>query len=236
MDGRDDPEVRAVRPRRPEVRASRRQIRDNPRLKILHVIEDYWYEHRRPPTIREICAAVKIDSTSHIAHHLTILERQGLLRREPGSRGITSTLPTGLAVRGSIAAGDPLDLFGDDMPEMLEFDELAMTAIPIRARRVIYALRVRGDSMIEDGILNGDYVLIAPGTTVANGAIAIATHHSANGGRGAATLKRVFFHPNGVRLQPANSALTARFIPAKEWDREWTVQGTVMAVHRRYEK
>lgn len=217
------------------VRASRRQIRDNLRLQILHVIEEYWHEHRRPPTIREICAAVKIDSTSHIAHHVSILEREGLLRREPGSRGLTPTLPTGLAVRGSIAAGEPLDLFGDDMPEMLEFDELAMTAVLIRARREIYALRVRGDSMIEDGILNGDYVLIDPGATAANGAIAIATCNSANGGRGEATLKRVFIHPNGVRLQPANAALIARFIPAEEWDREWSVQGTVVAIYRRCE-
>ncbi len=235
MDGRDDTVVRAVRPRRPEVRASRRQIRDNLTLQILHVFEDYYYEHGRPPTIREICAAVKINSTSHINYHLRILERQGLLRREPGSRGFMPTLPTGLAVRGSIAAGEPLDLFGDDMPEMLEFDAIAMTAIPIRTRREIYALRVRGDSMIEDGILNGDYVLIAPGTTVANGAIAIATRNSANGGRGAATLKRVFIHPDGIRLQPANAALIARFISAEEWDREWSVQGTVVAVYRRCE-
>jgi repressor LexA len=227
MDGRDDTVVRAARPRR--------QIRDNPRLQILHVIEDYWYEHRRPPTIREICAAVKIDSTSHIAHHVSILKRQGLLRYEAGRRGLTPTTPTGLAVRGSIAAGEPLDLFGDDTPELLEFGELAMAAVPIRAGREIYALRVRGDSMIEDGILNGDYVLIAPGAKVANGAIAIATRNSANGGRGAATLKRVHIHPDGVRLQPANATLSARFIPAVEWDREWSVQGTVVAVYRRCE-
>jgi repressor LexA len=197
------------------------------------VIEDYRYEHGRPPTIREICAAVKVGSTSHIAYHVSILERKGLVRREPGSRGLMPALPTGLAVRGSIAAGEPLDLFGDDMPEMLEFDELAMTTILIRAMREMYALQVRGDSMTEDGILNGDYVLIAPGTTVANGTIAIATCNSANGGRGAATLKRVFIHPNGVRLQPANTAFNARFIPAVEWDREWSVQGTVVAVYRR---
>ena len=88
--------------------------------------------------------------------------------------------------------------------------------------------------MIEEGILDGDYVLIAPGSTVASGAIAVAIENSANGGRGAATLKRVFIQQGGVRLQPANRALKARFIAAEEWDREWSVQGTVVALYRRY--
>jgi SOS-response transcriptional repressor LexA len=88
--------------------------------------------------------------------------------------------------------------------------------------------------MIDDGILDGDYLLITPSSTVANGAIGVAIHNTANGGRGAATLKRVFRRSDGVQLQPANAELSARYITAEEWDREWSVQGTVVAVYRRY--
>jgi len=228
---------RAARPHLSGGGAARRHPEGNPRLQILHAIEDYWREHRRPPTIREIGALVGIAAPSHVAHHVAILERQGLLRREPGiSRGLTPTRAVGLVVQGTIAAGEPIDLFDSGEPELLEPGELALTAASAAAStgRDIYALRVRGTSMIEEGILDGDYVLIAPGSTVASGAIAVAIENSANGGRGAATLKRVFIQQGGVRLQPANRALKAQFIAAEEWDREWSVQGTVVALYRRY--
>jgi repressor LexA len=206
------------------------------RDRILQAIEAYWHEHGRPPTIREIGAAVAIEATSHIAYHVSILRRKGLLSHEPGSRGLTPTRPAGLPVLGTIAAGDPLDQFDAGELEMLDLGEVAsaMTTVPRNIANGIYALRVRGTSMIEDGILNGDYVLIAPGPTAMNGEIAVATHNSANGGRGAATLKRVFRRDDGVVLQPANVELEPRFIPAKEWGREWTVQGTVVAVYRQF--
>ena len=120
--------------------------------------------------------------------------------------------------------------------ELLAFDELgiALPPTPTGAGKAVYALRVRGVSMIEDGILDGDYVLIAPSPTPTNGAIMVAVQHNANGDRGAATLKRVFVQSDGVRLQPANAALAARFIPGKEWGAQWSVQGSVVAVYRRY--
>lgn len=224
-------------PHRSVERSQRRLAGDRLRTQILGAIEEYWREHRCPPTIREICSAVQIESTGHVAYHVGILEQEGLVSRVPGrSRGLMLTRPTGLPVRGTIAAGDPLDQFDEGEPEMLDFGELAtaITAIPSSAAEGVYALRVRGTSMIEDGILDGDYVLIAPGPTAANGEIVVATHNTANGGRGAATLKRVFRRDGGVVLQPANVTLTARFIPAEEWNREWIVQGTVVAVHRQY--
>jgi repressor LexA len=180
---------------------------------------------------------VEIEATSHVAYHVAVLERQGLVRREPGrSRGLMSMRPTGLPVLGTIAAGDPLDLFEADEFELLEFGEIAaaMTTVPAGMESEVYALRVRGTSMIDDGILNGDYVLVARGSTATNGAIVVAVHNAANGGHGAATLKRVFIGHEGVRLQPANAEFNPRFISAEEWNREWIVRGTVVAVYRQY--
>jgi repressor LexA len=214
-----------------------RRRSDDLRANILHTIEAYWREHRRPPTVREIGSAVGVKSTAHVAYHVTLLEREGLLSREPGrSRGLLPLRPVGLRVLGTIAAGDPLEQFDAGESELLPLDQFAtaMTSIPTPPDREIFALRVRGTSMIEDGILDGDYVLITPGSTVANGAIGVAIHNTANGGRGAATLKRVFIRSDGVQLQPANAELSARYIARDEWNREWSVQGTVVAVYRRY--
>jgi repressor LexA len=217
----------------------RRRADDGLRAQILSAIEDYWRTHSCPPTIREIGAAVQVTSTGHVAYHVGILEEQGLVRREPGrSRGVRSTRPVGLRVLGTIAAGEPLDQFDAGETELLDFGEIApaLTAAPVAgaSEREMYALRVRGTSMIGDGILDGDYVLIAPSPTALNGTIAVVVHKTANGGRGAATLKHVFRRDEGVLLQPANPTLDPWFVPAEEWDREWLVQGTVVAVHRQY--
>ena len=162
---------------------------------------------------------------------------QGSLTRAPGrSRGLLPTRPAGLRVLGTIAAGAPLDQFDDGESELLELDELAvaMSPVPASLGTEVYALRVHGTSMVGDGILDGDYVLIAPSSTVKSGAIAVAIENTANGGRGAATLKHIFIRPDGVELQPANPAFDARFITARKWNRDWTVQGTVLGVYRRY--
>lgn len=211
------------------------------RSQILRSINTYWQEYGRPPTIREIGAAVGIKAPSVVAYHVGILERDGLLRREPGtSRGLLPTRPTGPRVWGAIAAGEPLDLFDPGELETLAVVSLtgthggAPTGLAGEMAEV-YALRVRGTSMIEDGILDGDFVLIAPSPQVTNGAIAVVIHQTANGGRGAATLKRIFVdRPRGVRLQPANAMLTTRWVAAAEWDREWSVQGRVVGVYRDY--
>ena len=140
------------------------------------------------------------------------------------------------ALHGTIAAGSPIDVFDEGATDVLEVEELTQ-AIPHSgppAHGDIYALQVQGDSMVEDGILDGDYVLIAFGPTVAQGAIAVAVHDSANGGRGETTLKRVYVHEDEVHLQPANPAYPVRVISREEWDSEWRVQGAVVGSYRRY--
>jgi repressor LexA len=215
---------------------SQQQSVETLRLRILQAVEDIWRTEGCSPTIREIGAAVGIRAPSHIAYHVDALVEQGLLRRLTGSRGLVPTRPVGLRIRGTIAAGNPLDLFDEGEEETLELDALA-SALPGKRplhERAVYALRVRGDSMVDDGILDGDYVLIAPSPAVIHATIAVAVHDSANGGRGAATLKWVFVYEDEVHLRPANAAYATRVVPREEWDREWRVQGTLVGVYRRY--
>jgi repressor LexA len=164
-----------------------------------------------------------------------MLEKQGYLNCERGiSRGVATVRPLGPLIRGTIAAGDPLYVSDPGELEALDLSEAAMATGASGTAGEVYALRVRGNSMIEDGILDGDYVLIAPCRSVPNGTIAVALERCANGGRGAATLKRVFVERDRVRLQPANAAVDTRVICGEEWNRGWEVQGRLVAVYRRY--
>jgi repressor LexA len=124
----------ARRPHESEGRMTHPRESNNLRTEILHAIEDYWREHGRPPTIREIGSLVGITSCGYVAHHVAMLERQGLLSREPGrSRG--------LRVLGTIAAGDPLEQFGSGESELLELDELATANPPFQQARDVRRMR-----------------------------------------------------------------------------------------------
>ena len=151
------------------------------------------------------------------------LERKGCLRRaQPGiSRGLQlvreeAPMHFALQVLGTIAAGAPIDVL--ETPEVLAFEELVPPGSDV------YALRVRGNSMIEDSIRDGDMVLIerrsdpSPGETV----VAVLPGESA-------TLKRFYPEPDGrIRLQPANATLAPIFVDEVE------VRGVVIGVIRRY--
>jgi repressor LexA len=170
------------------------------------------------------------------------LVKRGALRRAPGSRGLLPVRPAGPPLYGDIAAGAPLDVF--EVLEVFDAEDVELLEVEQRARALldnqrslkqgVFALRVRGDSMIEDGILDGDYAFIAAGPTVAPGAIAVALHRSANGGHGEVTLKHIDVEADCVRLRPANPAHAVRVIGREEWDQEWTVQGTLVEVRRHY--
>lgn len=182
-----------------------------------------------PPTNREIGREMQIASTGHVDYHLTMLEKKGLISRQPKkSRGIKLIKHTqsGIPIMGMIAAGEPLDIFSDseqsiDMGQQLVESENA------------YALIVKGRSMIEDHICDGDYVVVKPQSTCQNGDIVVAVHMQ-EGVSGSATLKRFFQEKehDRVRLQPANSELEPILIPRSVWDREWQVQGKVVAIFR----
>lgn len=192
--------------------------------KILDFIERYIHKEGRPPTNREIGAEVQILSTGHVDYHLTVLEKKGYIVRErKKSRGIRLA-QQGLTIQGTIAAGLPLDIFPDEQQEMLD----------LGAHTREFVLLVRGNSMIDDQISDGDYVLVLPAETANNGEIIVATCMTSNGGNGAATLKRFYKEDTGVRLQPANSEMEPLHISKNDWDADWKIQGRVTGVFRRY--
>jgi repressor LexA len=168
-----------------------------------------------PPSVREIAMAVGLASTSAVHHHLSALEREGYLERgATQSRALrltpTAALHAGLAgeltpgmagsdshvlpVVGEIAAGGPIEAYQDVSETLTVPDMVAPTGDA-------YILKVRGDSMIDAHITDGDYVVIRPQETARNGDIVVAQVEE-----NAVTLKRFFKEQGRIRLQPANES------------------------------
>jgi len=166
-------------------------------------IVSYMKSEGMPPTNREIGRELKIASTGHVDYHLTMLEKKGFISRQAKkSRGIKLIKPTvGIPVAGTIAAGEPLDIFPNP-------DQTVDVGRDLVESDSTYALVVKGRSMIEDHICDGDYVVIKPQATCQNGDIVVAVHMQ-EGISGSATLKRFYQEKDHdrVRLQPANSEL-----------------------------
>ncbi len=177
---------------------------------IWSFLVEYVDRHGYPPTVREIGGAVGLASPSTVHAHLANLERAGLLRRDPtkpralelvgratakGADTVTAELPK-LPLLGQIAAGGPL--LADENVE----DEIAVP----ESLRGDFLLRVKGDSMIEAGILDGDVVVVRRAQDARDGEIVVALAGD-DETADEATVKR-FFRENGrIRLQPENSAL-----------------------------
>lgn len=187
---------------------------------------------QRTPSIREIGKAIDVRSTSVISYHLHKLAEQGLLTHVPGAaHGWRLARQPGIPVLGTIAAGLPITSAAPSESETLDLGLHTRSTSP---RDQEFALLVRGDSMIEDRIFDGDYVIVRPGDDAPDGAIVVALHMHADGTEGAATVKRLRrqSRQREVWLEPANSAMEPFCIPAAEWDRSWRIQGVVTAVYR----
>jgi repressor LexA len=211
------------------------------KIRILDFIAATLRSRGYPPSVREIAKAVGLASTSAVHHHLLILEREGYLERGAAqSRAIRLTpyaaLRLGLAaelvpqsvameahvlpVVGEIAAGGPIEAYQDASETVGIPDMLAPSGDA-------YVLKVRGDSMIEAHIADGDFVLIRPQSTARNGDIVVAQVEEAGGGTNAVTLKRFFKEKDQIRLQPANPAYPPQFYP------DVRIQGKLIGVIRR---
>jgi len=198
--------------------------------KILEFVMEYTADHGYPPSIREIGQAVGISSTSVVDYNLRALERSGLIRRDrevsrglgvvgqtPAARPTTIRIP----IVGRIAAGEPIEA----MEQHDDFLEMGIGTVPDGC----YALQVKGKSMIEDLIDDGDLVVIRPQETAENGDIVVAllmSQESSSGG--AATLKRLYRERDRVRLQPANATMQPIFVDPDQL----RVQGKVVSVIR----
>ena len=199
---------------------------------IWDFVVEYVDRHGYPPTVREIGEAVGLASPSTVHAHLANLERAGLLRRDPtkpraleliGRERSGASRPTPethvLPVVGEIAAGGPL-LAEHSIEGYLGVPE------PLARGGEEFILRVRGESMINAGILDGDYVVVRQQRDARDGDIVVALvgeDESAD----EATVKRFFREPRGIRLQPENDALEPIYATHVE------VLGKVIGVVRR---
>ncbi|GLY06470.1 MULTISPECIES: transcriptional repressor LexA [Actinoplanes] len=165
--------------------------------RILSVIRDSVRDRGYPPTVREIGAAVGLGSPSSVSHHLRVLERHGLLRREPnGSRAVDVRPPVGervltVPVLGDIAAGTPI------LAEENVQDHLTVSAAMV-GHGTFFALNVKGDSMIDAAICDGDVVVVRRQPVAENGDIVAAMIE------GEATVKVLRRRGQRVELVPRN--------------------------------
>lgn len=206
------------------------------RKRILEFIQDFYYENGIPPTVRDIQQACEISSTSVVDYNLKQLVEAGYLnRRREVARGIelldrdgepVSSAPR-VQIVGSIAAGQPIPVFSSEGAEASEeFDTVEVSPDLPRRHGKLYALTVKGTSMIDALIDDGDVVVIKPGEDASNGDMVVAWLK----GEEEATLKKFYQEGDQVRLQPANSTMSPIYSPANNVE----VRGKVVTVLRKY--
>jgi len=191
---------------------------------LLDYLAQYIEQNGYAPTLEEIGRNFALGSLATVHKHLQNLERKGHIRRLPNrSRALEVTPRDGtratvqVPLLGRVAAGNPLEPV--EVPESVALPE------ELLGRGETFALRVQGDSMKDDGILDGDVVVIESRAAVENGATVVALV------RGEATLKRFFRAERGkVRLMPANERIDPIVAPAEDVE----VRGEVVALLRRY--
>jgi repressor LexA len=204
--------------------------------KIIDYIASTLRENGYPPSVREIAAAVGLASTSAVHHHLSALEKEGLIERDATqsralrlkpaamiSNGVASDVlvggsdskPHSLPVIGEIAAGGPIEAY-QETSEMVSVPDI------INASDSTYVLRVRGNSMVDAHIMDGDLVVIREQQTALDGDIVVAQVEE-----NAVTLKRFFKERDRVRLQPANDEYEPQFYE------DVRIQGKLVGVIRR---
>ncbi len=200
---------------------------------IIDFIRRFLADRQYPPTIRDIVTGCGLSSTSVANYNLKILEREGYIRRHPEvSRGIV--LPprspaTGrrvlVPVIGQIAAGEPIPVPTPDTWDVTASAEtLEVTADLTRGKEGVYALRVRGLSMVDALINDGDIVLMQYVKVVENGEMAAIWLKMER----EATLKKFYAEPGRIRLQPANSQMQPIYVEPDNVE----IQGRVIAVIR----
>jgi repressor LexA len=173
---------------------------------ILDFIEDYGAQHGYPPTVRDIGKAVGLASSSTVHQHLANLEQLGMLRRDPSKPRALELLhrvvrdagamvrPAGLPLLGTVAAGQPV-LAEENIDDYVSVPQAA------GGDDGTFLLRVRGESMRDAGIIEGDLVVVRSQEHAADGEIVVALIGEE------ATVKRYFREADHVRLQPENAAM-----------------------------
>jgi repressor LexA len=208
----------------------RRKLRkpglNSTRENILQYIHGFIDERGYSPTVRDILKGCDISSTAVVQYHLDVLEKEGRIHRDPEIfRSIRLSLKkttVQIPILGTIAAGTPIPVPNSDnwSGQATETLELPQDMV---GNKPVFALRVKGQSMIEDGILDGDFVIVERNPSPHNGDVVVALLDNAF-----ATLKRFYREPNRIRLQPANSTMDPIYV------RDVSIQGVVRAVIRQF--
>lgn len=191
---------------------------------VLEIITRYIDRNGTPPSLREIAGELGVNGTLGIMKHLTALEKKGCLsRREGSSRGIVLAPPTSqaasLPIVGVIRAGLP-------QPPVEDIEGFFSIDLTQTKGEGTFFLRVKGDSMIEAGILEGDLALVQPQTTAENKDIVVALVN------GEATLKRFYREKGNIRLQPENRNMEP--IILRQGKDEISILGRVTGLYRKF--
>ena len=203
--------------------------------KIYSFIRNFVEERDYPPSIRDIQNACGISSTSVVDYNLKALERQGLIRRDREISRAIELLDNGarrrrprttaVPVLGAIAAGVPIPVpSADTFSEVAAAETIDVTEDMTGGHDDVYALRVKGTSMIDALINDGDLVLLRTTNEVRDGEMVAVWIKSQN----ETTLKRIYREGDRVRLQPANSTMAPIYVDAKDVE----VQGRVVSTLR----
>lgn len=204
--------------------------------KILEFLRSYIEEKDYPPSIREIQEACGISSTSVVDYNLRKLEEKGYIRRDRDiSRGIELLHPNGrrprvveVPILGTIAAGQPIPVPTSDTWRTEAVETIAVTEELLQGKTNVFALRVKGMSMIEDLIDDGDIVFLEPVTSVRDGdRVAVWLKD-----RQEVTLKRIYREGGRIRLQPANRTMEPIYTTPENVE----VQGRFVSSLRRAEQ
>jgi len=196
---------------------------------ILDFISQYIQTNGFSPTLQEIANAMGLSSLATVHEHLQALEKKDVIKRYDGSvRGIElvdntfNTQPNSieLPLVGFIAAGEPIEANENPLATVMVSSDL------VSKTKRCFVLQVRGDSMIDMGIMDGDHVVIQQQNTAVDGEIVVALIDNEF-----ATLKTMYKEKNGkIRLQPANQKMDPIYVDAKSLQ----IQGIVTGVIRRY--
>ena len=200
--------------------------------RVFEFIRRYIESNQEPPTIAEIGRQFQMSSSASVHAILVALEREGLIKRIPNvSRGVQvvegqqppqdapADEATDIPLLGTVAAGQPIEA-------ILSHDSVSVPK-DMQGRGRTFALRVRGDSMIEENIQDGDIIVVASQKTADNGQVVVALIDG-----NYATVKKFYREPDFIRLEPANPQFKPIFIKTPE---RIQIQGVVRGLIRKYD-
>lgn len=195
---------------------------NNKQMEIYEFIKSHVKHKGYPPSVREICTAVGLSSTSTVHGHLERLEKKGLIKRDPTKPRTIEIVEKdkkemiNIPVLGTITAGMPIlavENIEDIFPLPLDY---------IKSKKELFMLRIKGESMIEAGINNNDLAIIEKTNYAENGSIVVALIDNE------ATLKRFFKEKDYIRLQPENSSMNPILV------KDCAIIGRLVGLYREY--